>query len=116
MEAFTSAVFFINLEVVLERWVQKNFDLPECEKVTRDGMLKRLLTEEIASASNESLATLANSPSIQPGPLARCSSHLISLGLPAYTLAPAVDWLLGEPAGWAEKKAYPHAVSQDQKP
>lgn len=116
MEAFTSAVSFINLEVVLERWVQKNFDLPECEKVTRDGMLKRLLTEEnlVDAEGEESLATLANSPSIQPGPLARCSSHLISLGLPAYTLAPAVDWLLGEPAGWAEKKAYPHAVSQDK--
>lgn len=52
----------------------------------------------------------------RPGPLARCGSHLITLGLPGYTLAPAVDWLLSEPAGWAEKKAYPKEVDPQEGP
>eukprot|EP00435_Cladocopium_sp_Y103_P039766 s932_g10.t1 len=113
MEAFTTVAPLLNLEIVLERWVAKNFQLEKCEKVTRDIMLQRLVTEDNLmdpTSGEESLATLAESPSILPGPLARCSSHLISLGLPGHTLAPAIDWLLSEPAGWSEKKAYPEMV------
>jgi len=116
MEAFTTVTPLVNLEIVLERWVAKNFHVERCEEVTRDVMLQRLVTEDnLIDPINgeESLATLAESPSILPGPLARCSSHLISLGLPGYTLAPAINWLLSQPAGWAEKKAYPKVTDPE---
>ncbi|CAE7604601.1 casA [Symbiodinium natans] len=97
------------LEYVLAKWVLKNFRLEACYEVARDHLLRLMTREENLVDPERDDADEV----VPPGSLARSSNHLVALGLPAYTLAPAVDWLLCQSAGWSEKRAFPEEVVEE---
>ncbi|CAE7893310.1 casA [Symbiodinium sp. KB8] len=107
---FTENMPLTALEYVLAKWVRKNFRLEACYEVASDHLFRIIAGEEnlVDPETNEEDVL------VPPGSFARCGQHLVGLGLPGYTFAPAVDWLLCHQVGWTEKKAFPEeVVAQD---
>ncbi|CAE7250100.1 casA [Symbiodinium sp. CCMP2592] len=107
---FTENMPLTALEYVLAKWVRKNFRLEACYEVASDHLFRIIAGEENLVDPEKSEEDVL----VPPGSFARCGQHLVGLGLPGYTFAPAVDWLLCHQVGWTERKAFPEeAVSED---
>eukprot|EP00439_Symbiodinium_sp_Y106_P039948 s358_g4.t2 len=107
---FTENMPLTALEYVLAKWVRKNFRLEACYEVASDHLFRIIAGEENLVDPEKSEEDVL----VPPGSFARCGQHLVGLGLPGYTFAPAVDWLLCHQVGWTERQAFPEeAVSED---
>jgi len=107
---FTENMPLTALEYVLAKWVRKNFRLEACYEVASDHLFRIIAGEENLVDPEKSEEDVL----VPPGSFARCGQHLVGLGLPGYTFAPAVDWLLCHQVGWTERKAFPEeAVYED---